>query len=96
MAQKQKIELNFSDVDEFHFKKPLRGYIMKIADDHYDISNDDLAIKASGKTPKEAAEMIKEQFIVLANDIMYKSKYEPLSERERKKVNIIKSICDII
>ena len=96
MAQKQKIELNFSDVDEFHFKKPLRGYIMKIADDHYVISNDDLAIKASGKTPKEAAEMIKEQFIVLANDIMYKSKYAPLSERERKKVNIIKSICDII
>ena len=72
MAQKQKIELNFSDVDE------------------------DLAIKSTGKTPKEAAELVKEQFIVLANDIMYKSKYAPLSERERKKVNIINSICDII
>lgn len=96
MAQKQKVELNFSDVDDFHFKKSLRGYIMKIAEDHYVIGNDDLAIKGSGKTPKEAAEMLKEQFIVLANDIMYKSKYAPLSERERKKVNIIKSICDII
>ena len=41
MAQKQKVELNFSDVDDFHFKAPL-------------------------------------------------------SERERKKVNIIKSICDIL
>ncbi|MEI0477638.1 hypothetical protein [Brachyspira pulli] len=96
MAQKQKVELNFSDVDDFHFKKSLRGYIMKIAEDHYVIGNDDLAIKGSGKTPKEAAEMLKEQFIVLANDIMYKSKYAPLSERERKKVNIIKSICDIL
>lgn len=96
MAEKQKVELNFSDVDDFHFKKSLRGYILKIAEDHYVIGNDDLSIKGSGKTPKEAAEMLKEQFIVLANDIMYKSKYAPLSERERKKVNIIKSICDIL
>ncbi|WP_300755277.1 hypothetical protein [uncultured Brachyspira sp.] len=96
MAQRQKIELNFSDVDDFHFKKPLKGYITKIADDHYVINNDDLAIRASGKTPKEAAEMLKDQFIVLANDLMYKSKYAPLSERERKKVNIINSICDLI
>ena len=43
MAQKQKIELNFSDVDDFHFKKSLKGYITKIADDHYVINNDDLA-----------------------------------------------------
>ncbi|WP_297204969.1 hypothetical protein [uncultured Brachyspira sp.] len=96
MAQKQKVELNFSDVDDFHFKAPLKGYITKIADDHFVINNDDLAIKGNGKTPKEAAEMLKEQFIVLANDVMYKSKYAPLSERERKKVNIIKSICDIL
>ena len=96
MAQKQKLELNFNDVDDFHFKKPLKAYMLKIAEDHYVIGNEDLAIKSTGKTPKEAAEMLKEQFIVLANDIMYKSKYAPLSERERKKVNIINSICDII
>ena len=96
MADKQKIELTFSDVDEFRFKKPLKGYIIKIDNDKYVISNDDLAIKGTGKTPKEAAEMIKDQFINLANDVMYKSKYAPLSERERKKVNIIQSICDIV
>ena len=38
MAQKQKIELNFSDVDDFHFKKPLKGYMLKIAEDHYGFS----------------------------------------------------------
>ena len=53
-------------------------------------------IKPKLLTPQEAAEMLKDQFIVLANDLMYKSKYAPLSERERKKVNIINSICDLI
>lgn len=96
MTQKQKIELNFKDEDDFHFKKPLKGYIIKISDEHYVVGNEDLAIRGTGKTPKEAAEMLKEQFIVLANDIMYKSKYAPLSERERKKVNIINSICYIV
>ncbi|WP_157151010.1 hypothetical protein [Brachyspira sp. SAP_772] len=96
MADRQKIELTFSDIDEFKFKRPLKGYITKLDDDRYIISNDDLAIKGTGKTPKEAAEMIKDQFINLANDVMYKSKYAPLSERERKKVSIIQSICDII
>ena len=96
MGNKQKAELNFSDVDDFHFKSPLKCYLIKISDDHYVINNEDLAIRGTGKTPKEAGEMIKEQFMVLANDIIYKSKYAPLSERERKKLNIIKSICDII
>mgnify|MGYP003368681616 CR=1 FL=1 len=82
MARK-KLELNFNDTDDFHFKT-------------YLIVNDDLAIRASGKTPKEAAENIKEQFMFLANEIVYKSKYAALSERERKKFNIIQSICDII
>ena len=84
---KKRIELNFNDTDDFHFKTYLRGYL---------IVNDDLAIRASGKTPKEAAENIKEQFMILANEIVYKSKYAALSERERKKFNIIQSICDII
>lgn len=93
---KKRIELNFSDTDDFHFKTYLRGYLIEIAEDNYLIVNDDLSIRGSGKTPKEAAEIIKEQFMLLANEIVYKSKYAALSERERKKFNIIQSICDII
>ena len=44
MAQRQKVELNFSDVDDFHFKAPLKGYITKIADDHFVINNDDMIV----------------------------------------------------
>lgn len=91
MARK-KLELNFNDTDDFHFKT----YLIELEDGNYLIVNDDLAIRASGKTPKEAAENIKEQFMFLANEIVYKSKYAALSERERKKFNIIQSICDII
>ena len=93
---KQKIELNFTDEDDFHFKSSLRAFIVSSSTDSYTIFNDDLSIRANGKTPKEAAENIKEQFMTLANDIFYKSQYTALSERERKKLNIIKSICDII
>ncbi len=93
---KKRIELTFSDTDDFHFKTYLRGYLIEIAEDNYLIVNDDLSIRGSGKTPKEAAEIIKEQFMFLANEIVYKSKYAALSERERKKFNIIQSICDII
>lgn len=95
MARK-KLELNFNDTDDFHFKTYLRGYLIELEDGNYLIVNDDLAIRASRKTPKEAAENIKEQFMFLANEIVYKSKYAALSERERKKFNIIQSICDII
>ncbi len=55
MADRQKIELSFSDIDEFRFKRPLKGYITKLDNDRYIISNDDLAIRGTGKTPKEAA-----------------------------------------
>ena len=94
-TNKQKIELNFTDEDDFHFKHPLRAFIIS-STYHYTIYNDDLSIRATGKTPKEAAENIKDQFMTLANDVFYKSQYTSLSERERKKLNIIKSICDII
>lgn len=96
MAQRKRIELNFNDADDFHFKTYLRGYMTEVAEDSYLIVNDDLSIRGKGKTPKEAAENIKEEFMILANEIVYKSKYAALSERERKKFNIIQSICDII
>lgn len=96
MAHRQKLELKLSDIDDIHFKSSLKGYIVKISEDKYIIGNDDLAIKATGRNPKEAAELLKEEFINLANDIIYKSKYAALSERERKKFNIINSICDMI
>lgn len=96
MAQRQKLELKLSDVDDIRFRGALKGYMVKIDEDKYIMGNDDLGIKVSGRNPKEAAELLKEEFITLANDIIYKSKYAALSERERKKFNIINSICDII
>lgn len=95
MARK-KLELNFNDTDDFHFKTYLRGYLIELEDGNYLIVNDDLAIRASGKTPKEAAENIKEQFMFLANEIVYKSKYAALSEREKEKSSISYNLYAIL
>lgn len=92
---KQKMEINFTDVDDIHFNAPLRVHLIKSGDDNYIIVNDDLGIRARGKTPKEAAELLKDIFISTANDIVYKSKYAALNEKERKRLNIIRSVCSI-
>lgn len=95
MAPRQKLELKLTDTKELSFKAPLIGYILKLDDESYLMGNDDLALKVTGKTPQSTAELLKDSFIELANDIMSKSKYASLSERERKKLDIIKSICSI-
>ena len=59
------------------------------------MGNDELSLKVTGKTPQQAAELLKDMFIELATDIISKSKYASLSERERNKLEIIKSICNI-
>lgn len=95
MAPRQRLELNMTDTNEMSFKAPLIGYILKLDDDKYLMGHDELALKVTAKTPQHAAELLKDTFLELANDIISKSKYASLSERERKKLEIIKSICNI-
>lgn len=93
---KQKLELKFNDDDGLIFKAPLRCYLIKQENSNdYTILHEELSIRANGKTPNEAAVNFKEVFIALVNDVAYKSKYSPLTEKERKKLHIIESICTI-
>lgn len=91
----QKIEVTMTDTDEIHFKMPLRGYVKQIEEDEFIVGNRDLGITAHGPTMKEASMEFKDKFCELASDVYYKSQYMPLSGRERKKLNIIKSVCDV-
>ena len=95
MAPRQKLELNLTNTNEMSFKAPLVGYILRLDDGEYLVGHYELSIKVTGKTPQQAAELLKDTFIELATDIISKSKYASLSERERNKLEIIKSICNI-
>jgi len=95
MAPRQTLELKMTDTEEMSFKAPLVGYILKLDDEQYLVGHYELALKVTAKTPQHAAELLKDTFIELATDLISKSKYASLSERERKKLDIIKSICNI-
>lgn len=95
MAERKRLHLNLTNTDDLVFRSALKGYLVEINESTFIMGNEDLGLKVSGKNVEEAAELLKEAFIDLVNDIGYKSKYAPLSERERKKLNIIRSICEI-
>ncbi len=95
MAERKILHLNLTNTDDLFFRSALKGYLVEINESHFIMGNEDLGLKVSGKNVNEAAELLKEAFIDLVNDVAYKSKYAPLSERERKKLNIIRSICEI-
>lgn len=92
--KKQALEITFTDTDKMKFKAPFRGYLINVSNTHYIMGSNELAIRVNGKTPKEASQFLKETFLELAEELISKYRYTSLSERERKKLDIILSICD--
>ncbi len=93
--RKQKIELKFTDTSDVHFKAPLYCYMLKVDDETYNVWNEKLSIKGNASSLQEACEIIKDIFLDLARDIEHKSKHAALSQREREKLEVIRSICSL-
>lgn len=93
--ERQRLELKLTDTDQIKFKKPIMCSLTKTSDDSYSIWHEKLSLKANGRTPKECAEVFKDIFSELATELEYKSKYTSLSERERMKLEIVRSVCSI-
>lgn len=87
--------MKMSDTEQVHFKKPFTALLTVQGEDHFVVSSHELGISAQAETLTKASQFFKAKFVELAVDLHSKSKYAPLSGKERERHEKILETCDI-